>query len=359
MNEKSRVLFVLKLRHTSGGHNNHGRSKLKSAGLLNSATYAATMLQSSGKFDTKLVEVVDNNSIDREVSLFKPDVVIIEALWVVPEKFDILQNLHPSVKWIVRVHSEIPFLSGEGIAMEWIIKYLSKINVFVSFNSLRTHNDFTSYLNTIDTTKALASKLILLPNYYPVTEVSSKSSLNIKTKSELHVGCFGAIRPMKNHLIQAFAAVQFAQQNGLRCFFHINAGRVEKGDEMLKNIRHFFAGLQNKHVLVEHDWLDRDAFIELVHKMDIGLQVSMSETFNIVAADFVNGNIPIVTSKEIDWMPGLFTASPTDVNSIVKAMSRTIWLNTYMTWLINPKNSLKQYVKLSKNTWLDNLAKLC
>lgn len=65
------------------------RSKLSGAsfGLFNSAKFVAEAL--SKKFETKVVAVVDNNNIDFETHSFKPDIVIIEALWVVPSKFHI------------------------------------------------------------------------------------------------------------------------------------------------------------------------------------------------------------------------------------------------------------------------------
>ena len=66
------------------------------------------------------VQVVDNNDIDREIVKFQPTVVIIEAFWVVPDKFDILKILHPKVVLVVRNHSEIPFLANEGVAFEWL-----------------------------------------------------------------------------------------------------------------------------------------------------------------------------------------------------------------------------------------------
>src|SRR5688500_11649943 len=109
---QERILFILKARDAT---NTYGYSCGLSTGLLNSATFVQDMLDSNG-FTTKLVVVIDNNDIDREVTAFRPTHVIIEALWVVPSKFQILKKLHPSVKWIVRLHSEAPFLANEGIA---------------------------------------------------------------------------------------------------------------------------------------------------------------------------------------------------------------------------------------------------
>lgn len=55
------------------------------------------MLNRNG-IESKVVVVIDNNCIDKEVTAFKPTHAIIEGLWVVPEKFDVLKKLHPTIK---------------------------------------------------------------------------------------------------------------------------------------------------------------------------------------------------------------------------------------------------------------------
>lgn len=348
-----RVLFILKLRLQYG--EDAGKKTQKSAGLLNSATFVHDMLLQNG-YESKLVQVVDNNSIDKEVTEYKPDIVIIEALWVVPDKFDVLQKLHPNVKWIIRLHSELPFLANEGIALDWINQYVKRKNVFISANSLDTHNDFVEYFKkTID--GDYSKKLVFLPNYYPVGNKTTPAELFWDKGETINIGCFGSIRPMKNHLIQAVAAIHYADEKKLKLRFHINAGRTEqKGEEVLKNLRALFAN--SKHELVEHGWLDRDEFIALVDTMDLGLQVSFSETFNIVSADFVDRDIPIVTSKEVDWMPLFFTADTTSTDSIINAIKRVLFYDRHLIWLDWQRKALRQYAKNSRKIWLDNLPKV-
>jgi hypothetical protein len=60
--------------------------------------------------------------------------------------------------------------------------------------------------------------------------------------------------------------------------------------------------------------------------MDIGLQVSFSETFNIVSADFVSMGVPIVVSGEVPWAPRFIKASPTDSQAIASKMVTLIRL---------------------------------
>ncbi len=47
--------------------------------------------------------------------------------------------------------------------------------------------------------------------------------------------------------------------------------------------------------------------------MDLGMQVSFSESFNIVTADFVSSKVPIIVSEDITWMPSSLKVNPNDV----------------------------------------------
>jgi hypothetical protein len=121
---RSRVLFICKRRRGYWGPSEYSTGDL-SSGLHNSVSFLVEMLAGMG-VSAKAVEVVDNNSIDREVTAFRATHAIVEALWVVPEKFDVLEKLHPRVQWIVRTHSEAPFLANEGVATAWIAGYLKR-----------------------------------------------------------------------------------------------------------------------------------------------------------------------------------------------------------------------------------------
>jgi hypothetical protein len=196
--------------------------------------------------------------------------------------------------------------------MEWVYEYQKFKNVFVSVNSKTTYKDFNNIL---------PKKTIYLPNYYPVNLFDKKNENFNKDKNLLNIGCFGAIRPLKNQLYQAVAAIEFANSINKKLHFHVNVARVENnGDPVLKNLRNLFIN-NPKHKLVEHSWLTHDEFIGLVRKMDIGLQVSFTETFNIVAADFVNNNVPVIVSDEITWVSNLYKAEPTESKSIINKLS--------------------------------------
>jgi hypothetical protein len=315
-------------------------TKTLHSGLFNSATFVNDMLNKSG-VESYLVQVDDNNAIDKEVSRYNPTHVIIEALWVVPEKFDVLHKLHPKVTWIVRLHSEMPFIANEGMAIDWVYIYdkMAKRNkILIAPNTVKMYNDLK---------KVGVNNLIFLPNYYPVADNKSEKFVN---KNYVDIGCFGAIRPMKNQLIQAVAAIEFGNKITKPINFHINSERIEKGDSALRNIRALFEN-QEEHRLIEHPWYSHEDFTELIRRMDLGLQVSLNETFNIVAADFVSNNIPIIGSNEINWLSCLYKANPTSSDDIVKKMKFAYKFRKFNFQKLN-KMGLISSGEWAKSKWL-------
>jgi glycosyltransferase involved in cell wall biosynthesis len=314
---KPKIQFILKQRDTNytneDGSYSYGTLE---SGLYNSANFVCEMLNESG-CDAEIIQVVDNNSIDREVTRFRPDIVVIEALWVVPEKFEILNKLHPTVTWVIRNHSKIPFLANEGIAMDWALRYLSYPNVMFSSNAKSTNDEmidmaFATYPDFNEGPGVLA--LPYLPNYYPIDKFSYPSS-KIPNPDVVDIGCFGAVRPLKNQLLQAVAAIQFAEDFDKTLNFHINSVRLENnGGPVLSNLRGLFS--KTKHKLVEHEWMKHADFLALIQKMDVCMQVSYTETFNIVSADITSQGVPVVTSDEIEWSNSELRADPNSARSI-------------------------------------------
>ena len=336
-----RILFLAKKGQKYSGSYGYGSS----SGLLNSATFVVDMLNNCG-VEAKFVHVVDNNDIDREVAQYEPDVVVIEALWVVPQKFDVLTRLHPFVQWVVRIHSEVPFLAQEGMAMQWLFEYLEKTNVCVAFNSLRTMHDFmrVSWSYSPIGNFVESDKILYLPNYFPEA-VQPESSP--KLESELNVGCFGAIRPLKNQLLQAMSAIRYADLEHKALYFHMNTTRVEGGEEVLKNIRSLFDN--SPHSLVEHEWHKHHKFQHLLAHMDLAMCVSLSETFCIVAADAVSLKVPLVCSPEVPWSSRISQADPTNMDSILDAMYRVLRHDKLSGWL--NKRGLKESNSRSVKVW--------
>jgi hypothetical protein len=345
----SRILFILKRRedYNPVSHSAVGLS----TGLYNSAKFMQEMLVASG-VDARLEVAIDNNCIDRLVTKHKPTHVIIEALWVVPKKFTILSRLHPKVRWIVRLHSEMPFMAGEGMAMNWLGEYIDFPNIDIGVNAPRMLDEVRTYLSVKKgwTNSQANARIIYLPNYYPKEYKRKEFDY---TKDWVDVACFGAIRPLKNHLLQAIASIKFAEAIGKKLRFHVNSGRIEMlGSPVLNNLRGVFEHLSGTgHEMIGHEWCPREDFLKICATMDIGLQCNFSETFNIVSADLISQGVPIVGSREIPWATRFFNADPNDSNDIARMMLRTHLIPQVNVWL-NQRN-LDKYTYASNRTWLD------
>jgi hypothetical protein len=316
----AKILFLLKRREDFDAkqHNHKGLS----TGLYNSAKFMDDMLNESG-IESHLEVVVDNNCIDREVTKYRPTHCIIEALWVVPEKFKILSKLHPTVTWILRLHSDIPFMSAEGMAMEWVGDYAAFDNLIIAPNDPRMVQQMRLMLKLRYqwSDEEIERRVVYLPNYY--TRDRRDRFFHI-TKDTVNISCFGAMRPLKNHLNQAFAAIKFADKIGKRLKFHINSTRIEgRAEPVLRNLKDLFVNVHDSgHQLVGHAWHPREEFLKICDQIDIGLQVSFNETFNIVAADLISRGVPVVGSREIPWLDPIDQADPTDVDDIVRHLQQ-------------------------------------
>jgi hypothetical protein len=333
-----KVLFLVKNRNSDGGPYS------PPFGLLYSAKFVAALLRKHN-YHAKVAHVLDGNSIDKIVTSFDPDVVIIEALWVTPEKIRELLDLkrHEHRKWVVRLHSKPAFLSLEGMAMSWLCEMTSiameNSKFYIAVNNDQAEKELDS---------VLLGNINLLPNYYAFSGIEHDPQRNW---SELHVGCFGALRPLKNTLEQALAAIIYANETGRALRFHVNSTRVEQHAEpVLNNLRSLF-GRAKKHKLVEVPWTSHREFLRVVSKMNLGLQVSFSESFNIVSADFASIGVPIVVSEEISWMPEDFMADTTDAFDIVETMKHVEKMSSWVARL-KMRRSLIKYNRISERAWL-------
>lgn len=338
------VLFLLRRSSAYWNRHPYGNGHT-SSGLYNSARFVREMLKEEG-VRTSIEEVVDGNDIDRVVTLFNPDYVILEAIWCPPYKLHELVKLHRHKhrRWIVRNHSEMPFLAMEGIALNWLLEYAATPRTTVSSNSPVACADLNVLMDDRDLPPTL-----LLPNYYPLPEEPPEK--NKAHDYRLDIGCFGAIRPLKNHLEQAIAAVALGAELDRYVNFHINSTRVEgNADPVLKSLRAVFHYPEGK--LIEHPWMEHADFVKLCAKMELGMQVSFSETFSIVAADLVAHGVPVVGSSEIPWLPDIYQADPTSSADIARVAKKA--LKSCLS-LHEQFKHLKKYCRKSKDAWLETL----
>ena len=124
------------------------------------------------------------------------------------------------------------------------------------------------------------------------------------------------------------------------------------GQPALHNVMGLFEHVHDAgHRLVMHEWTPRDKFLELCSTMDIGMQVSFSETFNIVGADMISQGVPIVCSSEVPWYEPRFIADPTSSDDILTALHATYEIP--QTNVRAYQANLTKYTNTSKLIWMN------
>lgn len=338
----SKSLFILKQREDYSADPSYSNSYQIATGMWNSAQFVVDALDANGR-TAEVAMVVDANGIDAVVTAYNPTHVFIEGLWVTPAKFAELLAIprHASRTWVSRIHSEIPFLAGEGTATDWIAEYL-RIGVVVAPNAPRAEQQLRWQATHLEP-PASNPRLVYLPNCYP-TDFEPQRQFD--DKPTLDIACFGAFRPLKNHLQQAFVALRFAEQQGKTLRFHVNSRTDAAGSSPRWNVENLFA--QTGSEIVVHDWEDRDTFLTSLRNVDVLMQASMSETFNIVAADAIFVGTPILVSSEISWAYPVF-ADPQNVDDCIRKLG-VVWKSTFL--MTKNRAGLKSYVGESIRRWL-------
>ena len=107
--------------------------------------------------------------------------------------------------------------------------------------------------------------------------------------------------------------------------------------------------------LVVHGWYRHRAFLDAVNAMDVGMQVSFTETFNIVAADFAWNGVPVITSKEMSWMDTRFMVDdPSDPLEIAAKLLFAYEERFGMAHFGN-FNNLRVYNRFAYHEWMHAL----
>jgi hypothetical protein len=318
--------------------------EIKKHGLFNSVNFIIDFLKNE-KFKVEINFIDDFNEIDDILLKSNPDIIIFESIWVPPPKLIQLlcrkENINK--KWIVRIHAKAPFIANESFSTKWIKKYSYIPNLIIAPNS----EDLTNQLKSCFP----HGNFLFLPNIYIEKEIQNKTETQ-KDKNYIEIGCFGAIRPLKNHYAQALAAIEFADSINKKLKFHINSTLIEhQGENVLKNLEELFSN--NKHELVKHPWYSHDDFMNIISNIDIGMQVSLSESFNIVTADLITSKVPVVVSEEIYWMPKFQRTSPTSHADIVNKL-RLIYKFSFLFKILQSL-SLQYYCNNAKKTWLKQM----
>jgi hypothetical protein len=294
-----------------------------------------------------IAPVWDVDGLRKVLQQYAPSHLLIEAFWVKTNEMAELLTEFPHVHFIVRSHSQIGFLQVEPGAVKLLREMLQlqdvQLNLSVACNTRRLQE----FLQ-----KTYSSRCLYLPNLYDVERVNRKRDESHSHRN-LRIGSFGALRLLKNHSTAAAAALMMAERRGSDLEFYMNVGRKEnsQGGSVLHTVRNMFSGLRWAKI-VEVPWEEWSSFRHTVGHMDLCLQVSFTETFNIVTADAATEGVPSVVGPAIEWTPSSWHANPDSAEEISRVGSHLLW-DTHGAE--EGLHHLERYIKMGVCEWIGYL----
>lgn len=271
--------------------------------------------------------------------------VVIEAPWIKTDRLTAMVTKFPAVHFLVRCHSQIGFLQVEAGAVallrEQLVLQEDVPNLTMSANSKK----LTEFIHDV-----YKSRCLYLPNLYDAERVRTKRA-EAHDHRELRIGSFGALRLLKNHATAAAAALTIARERNANLKFWLSVNREEHGKGVLQAIRNMYSGLPWA-TLVESPWEPWANFRQTVAHMDLCLQGSFTETFNIVSADAAAEGVPSVVSPAIEWCPDTWKADPDTIEEMSHVGSMLLSSHTAVA---AGQKALSAFCKEATACWLNYL----
>ena len=248
----------------------------------------------------------------------RPSHIVIAAPWL--PTLDLQAYLvfrFPDIQFAVVCHSNVGFLSADPSAIKNFREDLDLEQGALNFNAAGNSKRFVRFIQS-----SYLRPCIWLPNLYYLGD-STPNQRRAWSGGKLKIGSFGAVRPLKNNLSAAAAALEMAEKLRADVDFHISVGRVEGGYTVVRAIEAMLVN-SPRVTLVKDEWYQWPQFRQLIRSMDLLIQPSFSETFNMVTADGAAEGVPSVVSDAIDWAPEDWKAEVDSPDSIARIGRRLL-----------------------------------
>ncbi len=229
--------------------------------------------------------------------------IVISAPWLSTYDLKCILRNWPDMQVVILSHSNVGFLQADpcGVALLRSYLELAKWNPNLRVGGNSKH--FADWL-----AHAYDADSVWLPNVYPFEDRAAKPWNGGLVK----IGAFGAVRPEKNFMTAAAAAVAVHKQLGVPIELHMSSGGEGDQGRTTPSIGEMCADMKGV-TLVRHAWAPWDIFIQEIAEMDLLFQLSYTESFNMVTADGISQGVPSVVSPAISWAPDAWKANPDNV----------------------------------------------
>lgn len=237
--------------------------------------------------------------------------VVISAPWIETRDFRHLCEIFSDVHFAVLSHSNVGFLQADPRGMR-LIREAAELQVhYPNFHLAGNCPEFALWIQ-----KSYERPCSLLPNLYNLHEDANPKKVRFDGHI-LRIACFGAVRPLKNTMTAAAAALQLSTEYSVPTEFWISSNRIEGGAKcVVDSIKEMLAG--TRVLLKENPWQPWPEFREFMKNIHLHIQTSYTESFNITVADAISVGVPSVVSTAIDWVPKSWQADSDDVEDVVR-----------------------------------------
>lgn len=235
--------------------------------------------------------------------------VIISAPWLSTPDLTSLIKGFPRIQFVIESHSNIGFLQADPLAIHRLRETLALAKKYSNIHVAGNSSRFVDWMNLV-----YDGHVILLPNLYPITNADICPPEKF---GPIRIGAFGAVRPQKNFMTAAAAAVAIQKQLRFPVELHMSTGGEGDGGSVSRAINEMVAGIP-KFKLIRHDWVPWEQFIVTISRMNLLLQPSYTESFNMITADGISVGVPSVVSSAITWAPDSWKADSDDALDIAR-----------------------------------------
>ena len=243
--------------------------------------------------------------------------VIVSAPWIPITDWSAILMKYHRIHFTVNIHSNVGFLQADASGVDNLDGCMGLETGYPNFHLAGNSKAFITWIRD-----AYANPCLYLPNMYWLSGMTREHrpgfSFGPGGGGVLRIGCFGAVRPLKNSMSAGAAAVEIASR--LRCDleFWVSGGRLEGGgDTVMRALTQMFKPIKFATIKTAN-WESWPTFRKTVANMHLLMQPSYTESFNMVTADGIAEGVPSVVSEAIEWVPDYWKADNDDVGEIAR-----------------------------------------
>ena len=336
-----RVILVYKnfAAYKGISHIGLGVSAMKNAQMLNDHGIPAQVVPAQNNID--IDKAIDHYNKTNPSPLTN---VIISAPWISTRDLRALAHRHKKINFAIVSHSNVGFLQADPNGVRLLREGLHLSQEVKNFSVAGNCAKFTDWLR-----EAYGIPVWTLPNMYQSTTKAKPWEGN-----KIRIGSFGAVRPQKNLMSAAAAAVAISQMLNRHTEFFYSSGRDEGGSQTIANAIHQMTNNVHNFTLGRIPWRLHQSFTDVVRSMDLLIMASYTESFNMVTADAIDNGVAVVVSPAIYWAPPSWMANSDDVLEMAEC---GIKLLQKMTLRKKGLSALKKHNNEALDNWIEYLTK--